>query len=244
MARIEAGPDGYFKQSSFYLSGFLLGSIETYGNRAIRSTYGTEAWDTLKGRFSFHSDGVDGTVTGIESGDHGTLTFKISGLSLSYESVYSAIETTSYKDDLQLLKNALSGADVLIGGSFADGLSGYGGNDVITGKGGKDSLTGGDGADTFRFLHVSDSQVSAQDIIKDFRQGEDRIDLSRIDADQDGTSGNQAFKFIGAKPFSGRDGELRFKGGSVYGDVNGDRVADFAIKVAGLQALSADDFLL
>jgi hypothetical protein len=67
-----------------------------------------------------------------------------------------------------------------------------------------------------------------------FRHGDrDRLDLSTIDADTDGTSGNQAFHFIGARAFTGHDGELRFTGGLVQGDTNGDRVADIEIRIIG-----------
>jgi serralysin len=63
-----------------------------------------------------------------------------------------------------------------------------------------------------------------------------------IDADTDGTAGNQAFKFIGATAFSGVDGQLRFAGGILQGDTNGDRRADFEIKIVG--ALLAGDVIL
>jgi Ca2+-binding RTX toxin-like protein len=139
------------------------------------------------------------------------------------------------------LRSALTGDDVLVGGSFSDSFSGYAGNDLIIGRGGRDIVSGGAGDDTFRFGKISDSTPDRRDTIKDFKRSEDKIDLYRIDADQDGTGGNQAFKFIGGKAFTGRDGELRF---SVYGDVNGGKVADFAIKVAGLKALAASDFVL
>jgi hypothetical protein len=63
-----------------------------------------------------------------------------------------------------------------------------------------------------------------------------------IDADTDGTAGNQAFKFIGATAFSGVDGQLRFAGGVLQGDVNGDRTADIEIRVVG--ALARGDLIL
>ncbi len=105
-------------------------------------------------------------------------------------------------------------------------------------------MRGGPGADRFGFIAITESPRGLnRDIIADFSRTQlDIIDLSKIDADIDGTSGNQAFKFIGAAAFSGIDGQLRFSGGIVQGDVNGDRVADFELRVSA--ALIASDFLL
>ncbi|HEY7384825.1 MAG TPA: matrixin, partial [Beijerinckiaceae bacterium] len=74
------------------------------------------------------------------------------------------------------------------------------------------------------------------------RSQRDKIDLRTIDADTDGTAGNQAFRFIGGAAFSGVDGQLRFSGGLLQGDTNGDRVADFEVRIVG--ALVAGDVLL
>src|SRR4029453_18112190 len=78
--------------------------------------------------------------------------------------------------------------------------------------------------------------------IQDFLRGTDRIDLRSIDASTK-TSGNQAFSFIGSKSFAGHAGELNFVSGVLSGDVNGDRTADFRIKVA-VSSLAAGGFYL
>jgi serralysin len=93
------------------------------------------------------------------------------------------------------------------------------------------------------FASVSHSRGASVDTIKDFVRGSDRIDLRGIDANTK-VSGNQAFSFIGKSDFSGKAGQLKFASGVVSGDVNGDGVADFQIKVAGLSALSKGDFYL
>jgi hypothetical protein len=70
----------------------------------------------------------------------------------------------------------------------------------------------------------------------------DRIDLSTIDADIDGAPGNQAFHFVPGgigDAFTGADGELRFSGGLLQGDVDGDRTADIEIRIVGT-LLAAD----
>ncbi|MGV3549347.1 heme acquisition protein HasA [Rhizobium sp.] len=137
--------------------------------------------------------------------------------------------------------------DILSGGGGDDTLIGGGGKDKLTGGAGADTLTGGGGKDTFIFKSVTHSNEEAYDTITDFngKKG-DRIDLKGIDANT-GKSGNQAFDFIGNDDFSGKAGELRIeKNGSyfdVYGDVNGDGVADLFIQVkAG--SLSEGHFIL
>ena len=52
--------------------------------------------------------------------------------------------------------------------------------DVIDGKDGLDQLYGGSGSDTFTFTHLDDSTDTSWDIIKDFSQGQDKIDVSAL----------------------------------------------------------------
>ncbi len=136
-----------------------------------------------------------------------------------------------------------SGNDTLFGRSGNDVLDGGTGSDKLYGEGGADILTGGTGADHFIFRALSDTRRSSSDTIKDFHSGSDHIDLRGIDANTK-IAGDQAFTFIGSNAFHGKAGELRFVDGAVAGDVNGDKVADFSIKVLGLSALSKGDFYL
>lgn len=143
-----------------------------------------------------------------------------------------------------------NGDDRLQGDSGNDTLKGGAGNDRLFGGAGADDLYGGSGKDIFRFTSVSDSKVAAsgRDTIFDFsRASGDQVDLAAIDA-KTTVSGNQAFSFIGTDAFSGKAGELRYvKGGSdsyVYGDTNGDKVADFAIHFDDAIALRKADFIL
>jgi Ca2+-binding RTX toxin-like protein len=142
------------------------------------------------------------------------------------------------------------GADTVSGGDGADWLKGGGGRDVITGSEGADKLWGQAGADRFVFAEAGHiGEVGAGDVIKDFRSGADRIDLAGLDADTV-VDGDQAFVFIGAEAFGGTAGELRFQVGRegartlVEGDLDGDGVADFSLKLLGNHALSAADFAL
>jgi Ca2+-binding RTX toxin-like protein len=135
------------------------------------------------------------------------------------------------------------GDDDLFGGSGNDRLSGGADSDFLVGGFGKDILRGGEGFDFFDFNSRKESVVGAnRDSIVDFARGHDRLDLRTIDADIDGTAGNQAFKWIGTKAFTGVDGQLRMSGCILQGDVNGDRKADFEIKI-NVQLYSSDILL-
>src|SRR5215468_6530075 len=74
-------------------------------------------------------------------------------------------------------KTGTTGNDRLFGGDFDDTLSGGDGNDVLGGKGGDNVLTGGAGSDAFVYA-LSDQH---HDVVTDFRQGEDVIDLRAAD---------------------------------------------------------------
>ncbi|MBO1904256.1 cadherin domain-containing protein [Microvirga sp. 3-52] len=151
------------------------------------------------------------------------------------------------------------GRDKLSGGAGADKLSGIGGNDYLYGGSGNDKLTGGQGADdlwggsgadTFIFKAIRETTVSGagRDTIFDFSMKQkDKIDLSAIDA-RTTKGGNQAFSFIGTKAFDGKAGELRYEKAKsdtyIYGDVNGDKVADFTIHLDDRVSLSKSYFIL
>jgi len=140
-----------------------------------------------------------------------------------------------------------AGNDTLVGRNGGDVLNGAGGNDYLTGNGGNDTLVGGTGADKFVF---GGSYVSSggTDTVMDFSHAQgDRLHLHSIDA-KTTVADNQAFTFIGATAFHKVAGELRYQvSGSdsyVQGDVNGDGVADFSIKVVGVGTLVSADFTL
>lgn len=143
----------------------------------------------------------------------------------------------------------LLGNDALVGGRGNDTMSGGLGFDRLTGGAGRDMLFGGGQADIFDFNAIGETGKSAatRDIIKDFRSTIDDIDLSTIDAN--GAAAGHAFVWRGGSGFTGGKGQLhyRFEGPAktiVEGDINGDKVADFQIDVAGHKLLTAADFVL
>ncbi len=98
-----------------------------------------------------------------------------------------------------------SNRDTITGDARANGLNGAGGNDTIAGGAGNDTLTGGAGADQlnggtdvdrFAYAALADSGITAmtRDTIVAFGNGQDKIDVSAIDA-KVGIAHNQAFTF-------------------------------------------------
>lgn len=135
------------------------------------------------------------------------------------------------------------GDDELVGGANEDFLFGGAGDDLLTGSSGKDRLFGGSGADIFEFLFFTDSGSTGAgaDVIRDFRQGEDAIDVSNLD-------GNGVLLISGA--FSGGgQAELRLAvtgagNTNIQIDADGDGSVDMLIVAIGQTDLTADDFIL
>lgn len=140
-----------------------------------------------------------------------------------------------------------SGADKMLGGDGFDNLHGGAENDRLIGGGDLDLLEGGTGGDLFIFKSVKDSvKGTDRDQILDFSHAEgDKIDLSIIDANTH-KGGDQKFAFIGKHAFGHHEGELRFEGGVLAGDVNGNGKADFEIHVTlvDVTLLIKSDFVL
>lgn len=157
----------------------------------------------------------------------------------------NAVTGTDGNDTL----SGLEGMDTLKGGAGIDTIDGGSGNDALFGGAGRDILTGGIGADRFSFLTGDSGPASAQtDRITDFSHADaDRVVLNRIDANG-ATPTDDAFSFIGTTAFHNVAGELRysFVGADtlIEGDVNGDGVADLAIRLTGHVVIVVSDFVL
>ncbi|HEX2136232.1 MAG TPA: hypothetical protein VHG30_10060 [Microvirga sp.] len=148
-------------------------------------------------------------------------------------------------------------ADTIIGRDGNDFVEGFGGDDDLRGGAGNDRLVGGPGRDLLDgqsgldcvvFTALSDSGLAfaARDVIL-FAKG-DKVDISAIDADTT-RDGNQAFHW--ATAFTGVAGQLLVTKSTdaayaVRADVNGDKGADFALRVYAsvLDTISEADFIL
>ncbi len=233
----------------------LHGSVNSdvlYGNAGANAINGSSGNDTLIG-----GGGPDKLIgaTGVDAASYaGAATGVIADLGNSAANTgdaagdtYSSVENiggSSYGD--MLFGN--SGGNGLSGGIGNDALAGRAGDDTLYGGAGADRLTGGTGADRFVFKSLSESAGSLVDTILDFTTTElDRIDLSAIDANM-ASGGNQVFTFISSANFSGAAGQLRYvKEASdtyIYGDVNGDKVADLKIHLDDAVILTKDYFVL
>ncbi|WP_137155171.1 calcium-binding protein [Rhizobium sp. FKL33] len=213
---------------------------------------GNDTFDTRKGTF-------EGVVSGGKGGD--TIYGSKTGNNLAGDQG----EDTLYGEGGNDYITGNDDADKLYGGAGNDQIDGGAGSDVLKGGSGKDTIVAGDDSDTidggagqdvfygdggsdlfvFRLADTGKTAATA-DTINDFESG-DHIGLDLMDANTK-VSGNQAFTFIGADAFSGQAGQLRFEKLSsdafVYGDVNGDKKADFVIHLDDPSALKAGDFIL
>lgn len=156
--------------------------------------------------------------------------------------------------------NGGAGSDRMVGGQGIDYIFGESGADYIVGDAGADRLHGGQGADIliggvgndrFIFSSAADSlnTIGRRDTIVDFTPGQDRIDLSDLDAGR-GIAWDQAFNFRGTGRLQDVNiGQVRFNDGPgdsvvVSVDVDADGRGDMHILVQGVSSLSASDFIL
>jgi len=167
----------------------------------------------------------------------------------------------------------------LEGGAGLDVINGGAGSDVIIGGAGGDTLFGGNDnvVDTFVFSDFHDSTLHTTvvnnqviqdgiDTIMDFHPGQDRIDLSGMEAQV--TGGGQLHFIATNSNFTGHPGEILVQDPSLAGgttidnayngtsnedyvhvliDVNGDKAPDFYLTVVSpfsLDSPSHSDFIL
>ncbi|MBP6679302.1 MAG: M10 family metallopeptidase C-terminal domain-containing protein, partial [Paracoccus sp.] len=153
-----------------------------------------------------------------------------------------------YGGDGNDILNGDDGVDRLFGDAGNDRIRGGAGNDVLYGGDGNDRLEGGAGSDTligysgqdvFVFT-AGDNFDGGRDLIRDFRSGEDVIDMSGLN-----------LTFIGAAQFSGNG-----SGGQVRSywtaetarvlevDLNGDGRVDLTISLGSVGPPTDSDLLL
>ena len=144
-------------------------SADGYSQMADTWFDALQAFGFSNGTVSLNRDVLNGieNLTGTQFADH-----------LTGDAFANTLDGDAGTDTL----NGLAGNDSLIGGGNADVLNGGGGNDTLdggsggdelSGRNGNDTKTGGGGADTFLYVDANEGT----DIITDFTQGEDVIDL-------------------------------------------------------------------
>ncbi len=227
------------------------GSDALYGGNGSDVFFGGQGADTMAG-----GNGVDElSYAASNAGITVNLATNRGAGGYAADDVISEIERLSGSAFADWMTGSDSG-EVLSGLQGDDFIFGSAGDDIITGGGGKDALYGGFGNDIFRFTSIQDLSTSTRncDVIFDFTRGQDRIDLSAIDASVS-LGSDDAFLFRGKSSFGKMpDGEVRFqkvnKAGTandhtlIYLDNDSDRSAEAVIKVMGLHNFTAWDFIL
>lgn len=141
--------------------------------------------------------------------------------------------------------NGGPGNDWLFGLTGNDNLGGSSGNDILAGGDGSDKLSGGEGRDIFIFTstELNTSRAGEHDVIGDFKQGEDKIDVSALYTGTFGGirsgSASQVATLSGYRVIFFTEGGKTW----VVGDTNGIPGADFAIEMTGSYKLKGTDFL-
>ncbi|MFQ8430650.1 calcium-binding protein [Amaricoccus sp. W119] len=171
----------------------------TYWGSAYSDISGDAGDDRLTARIETGNEFVDdfawtavNTIEGGDGDDRITGIVSIGG---------SIVETNDFLSELY----GGAGDDIITArGGFDNILAGNQGDDTLRGSGSTDRLIGGQGADVLRGGGGEDEfvfkgtrgEASERDRVADFSQGEDRFDLSAIDANVS-RGGNQAFTFDG-----------------------------------------------
>ena len=99
----------------------------------------------------------------------------------------------AHHEDFNVAADTRGGNDELQGGEGNDILYGQGGNDTLLGGSGDDILYGGAGNDTFvwRLGDQGTNTAPANDVVKDFGNGNDKLDLSDLlQGENDGNLNN------------------------------------------------------
>jgi hypothetical protein len=145
---------------------------------------------------------------------------------------------TTDADELAGLKEA----DVILGGGGDDALFGWDGEDRIEGGGGNDylidgfgidTLVGGAGADTFRLSRDGD-----RDIVRDFGNGLDRIDVSALGAR---SMADVTLRAVAAGVLVIVDGERTLVSGAQMADFSADSFVFSTGRRFGFDNLSSAD---
>lgn len=201
--------------------------------------------------------GGDGAGNDQYEGGVGTDTVKYtSALSGIRVNLQTGTANSRQADKANIGNDVLSGIENIISGAFNDFLTGNSanneikagaGNDTIIGGAGRDLLSGEAGKDIFKVLSVNESMASLtlRDKILDFQRGQDKIDLSAIDA-RTGNTLNDSFSFVNASALSikNANGAVWFSNGVLNASTDRDLAAEIQIELSGIKTFSAADIIL
>ncbi len=235
------------------------GNDEIYGGEGANMLFGGDGIDTVNFAPGFGGIGPvgPGVTADLTAGT-------VSGLGMDGTTLsgFENMKGTAFNDRLlgdngnNIIRgftnqDALAGRggnDVLVGDTGNDILTGGTGDDLLFGGNGFDKLNGGTGADGFLFTAITDSGTASgtADLISDFEDGLDKIDLSLIDANAATAGVDEAFTLVSA--FTGVAGQMVITLGAtvttVQLDNTGDGTADMMIELSGQHALAVGDLYL
>ncbi|WP_018951736.1 retention module-containing protein [Thioalkalivibrio sp. AKL12] len=250
---VDVTSDGY----SLFITGledgwtYSINSSESFQALEIEATQGTDNFN-LNG-FEFSSieqatgsgihlpiEGVDGDGDGIES----ALTAWFMSTDGSGEIVVADSEgetiAASDSEDSELV--GTDGNDILIGGFGDDLLDGGAGDDMLIGGGGNNTLTGGDGNDTFIWVdgYQGDAGSPTEDVVTDFGNGENVLDLRDLLQDEDGSETNIADYVIAQEDAENTDNTVLYI--NSQGELDGS--TDNADQIIVLEGVQHSDDLI
>jgi Ca2+-binding RTX toxin-like protein len=214
----------------------LLGSA---GSDVLTGGVGDDVLDGGQGRDTMSGGAGDDTYYVDNRGDK-----VIEAPTAGNDTVYSSV-SYSLPDNVEDLVLTGTKKGTGVGNALDNDISGNTAANRIQGGLGADTLTGGTGADRFIWKSVAESPagIGTFDVVTDFNASQgDVLDLRGVDADA-AKHGIQRFHFIGTAAFSTTDatGELRFDAAThmLYGSVNADANAEFAVELVGVNVLPA-----
>jgi Ca2+-binding RTX toxin-like protein len=229
------------------------GQDTIYGDAGNDRVFAFDGNDSIYGGFGndclFGGGGDDRILGGY---DNDTL-YGGDGNDILFGEIGNDLVVGDSGDDVLL---GVQGEDTLIGGTGNDSIYGGTGNDILIGQQGNDILLGGDGNDAFRggegadilyggagsdfFVYGSAAEIGiwgATDIIRDFQPGIDKLNFRGM-----------GLHFSGNGGLSRSPGELKYfvQGSGIFmmGDLNGDAVADFALRLENIYSIAASDLYL
>ena len=266
LCRRATGDDGGYTNEQFgYPQTFMMFDIA-----ALQRLYGADfgfnsgnsvySWNPASGAFSINgatqfTPGANRVFMTVWDGG-GTDTYDLSnyssgGVTIDLRpgewSVLSAVQRANLGDGRYAVGNV---ANALLYNddprSLIENAIGTSGNDTITGNSAVNRLTGGAGADRSASTMPRKARVAAPDTITDFTVGRPAGPVG--DGRQPRHGGDDIFHYLGTGAFTGQAGQLRHERvGSdviVFGDIDGDGIADLQIILQNAPDLSATNFLL